>query len=120
MRWADKILLRWRSLFRPRRVEQELDDELQFHLQQQIEENLAAGMKLEDARYAARRHSAATAGRASHAATSPESSRAGNSRRLHGGSERRTDCTAHRRLNNRELNSQTRAKSRFHPLHPKF
>jgi hypothetical protein len=30
-------------------VEQELDDELRFHLQQQTEENLAAGMTLEDA-----------------------------------------------------------------------
>src|SRR5438094_3954264 len=55
MRWTDKLRLRWRSLWRRPRVEQELDDELRFHLQQQIEENLAAGMSPEEARYAARR-----------------------------------------------------------------
>ena len=55
MRWLDKLLLRWRSLFRRHDVEHELDAELRFHLQQQIEENLAAGMSPEEARYAARR-----------------------------------------------------------------
>ena len=55
MRWLGKLLLRWRSLFRRRDVEHELDAELHFHLQQQIEENLAAGMSPEEARYAARR-----------------------------------------------------------------
>ncbi|HXA07385.1 MAG TPA: ABC transporter permease [Bryobacteraceae bacterium] len=55
MRWADKILLRCRSLFRRRDIEQELDDELRFHFQQQVEENIAAGMSDEEARYAARR-----------------------------------------------------------------
>jgi predicted permease len=55
MRWADKLLLRLRSLFSRTRVEQELDDELGFHLQKQIEENLTAGMRAEEANYAARR-----------------------------------------------------------------
>ena len=55
MRWADKLLLRLRSLLRRERIDHELDDELRFHLEQQIEENLAAGMSPEDARYAARR-----------------------------------------------------------------
>src|SRR5579872_3681954 len=55
MRWTGKLLLRLRSLFRRERVEQELDDELRFHLEQQIEENLAAGMSADEARYAARR-----------------------------------------------------------------
>jgi predicted permease len=55
MRWRDKLLLRLRSLFRGERVERELDDELRFHLEQQIAENLAAGMSAEEARYAARR-----------------------------------------------------------------
>jgi len=55
MRWADKFLLRLRSLFRRRELEQELDDELRFHLERQIEENLSAGMTPEEARYAARR-----------------------------------------------------------------
>ena len=55
MRWADKLLLRLRSLLRRERIEHELDDELRFHIEQQIEENLAAGMTPEEARYAARR-----------------------------------------------------------------
>ena len=54
-RWGDKVVLRLRSLFRGQRVERELDDELRFHLEQQIAENLAAGMSAEEARYAARR-----------------------------------------------------------------
>jgi len=55
MRWVEKLRLRARSLFRRTRVERELDDELRFHLEQQIAENLAAGMSAEEARYAARR-----------------------------------------------------------------
>jgi predicted permease len=55
MRWADKIVLRWQSLFGRRHIEQELDEELRFHVEQQIEQNLAAGMSPEEARYAARR-----------------------------------------------------------------
>jgi predicted permease len=48
-------LLRVRSLFRRGHVEQELDAELRFHFEQQLEEKLAAGRTPEDARYAARR-----------------------------------------------------------------
>ncbi len=55
MRWANKLLLRLRSLSLRPDVEGELDDELRFHLEQQIKENLAAGMSAEEARYAARR-----------------------------------------------------------------
>jgi putative ABC transport system permease protein len=55
MRWADKFRLRLRSLFRRREVEAGLDDELRFHFEQQIAENLAAGMTAEEAWYAARR-----------------------------------------------------------------
>jgi macrolide transport system ATP-binding/permease protein len=55
MRRADKLLLRLRSLFRRGSVEQELDAELRFHFEQQIEENLAAGMSAEAAQHAARR-----------------------------------------------------------------
>jgi predicted permease len=53
MRWAEKLHLRWRSLVRHRWVEQELEEELRFHLDQQVAENLAAGMTAEDARRAA-------------------------------------------------------------------
>ncbi len=55
MRWLEKLRLRCRSLFRRARVERELDEELRFHLDQQMAENLAAGMSAEQARYAARR-----------------------------------------------------------------
>src|SRR5438105_2868745 len=55
MRWFDELKLRLRTLFRHKRVESELDSELQFHLEQQIAENIAAGMPSEEARYAALR-----------------------------------------------------------------
>ena len=49
------LRLRVRSLLRRGRVENELDRELRFHIDQQTEENIAAGMKPEEARLAARR-----------------------------------------------------------------
>src|SRR6266404_3916502 len=55
MRWAYKLLLRLRSLFCRPKVEEELDNELRFHVEQQIEENLAAGMPRDEARSAALR-----------------------------------------------------------------
>ncbi len=48
-------MLRLQALFRKDRVEQELDDELRFHVEKQIEENVAAGMTPEQARTAALR-----------------------------------------------------------------
>jgi hypothetical protein len=39
----------------PRRSAFTVDDEIQFHLEQQIGENIAAGMNREEARYAAMR-----------------------------------------------------------------
>ncbi|MGI9075078.1 MAG: ADOP family duplicated permease [Bryobacteraceae bacterium] len=55
MRLANIFRLRLRSLFAHKRVEQELDEELRYHLERQIDENVAAGMKPEAARYAALR-----------------------------------------------------------------
>jgi len=55
MRLIYKLPLRLRSLFRKREADRDLDDELQFHLQSQIEEYVAKGMKPEEARYAALR-----------------------------------------------------------------
>jgi putative ABC transport system permease protein len=55
MRTLDKLCLRLRSLFRRNRADEELDREIQFHLDLQIEENFAAGMSPEEARYAATR-----------------------------------------------------------------
>ncbi len=44
MRWIYKIPLRLRSLFRKTRVERELSEELRFHVNRLVEENLAQGM----------------------------------------------------------------------------
>src|SRR5215471_728572 len=46
----------WRrllSLLRRRRHEREMEEEMRFHLEMQIEQNLASGMAAEEARYAA-------------------------------------------------------------------
>ena len=55
MRWFYKLLLRFRSLFRKGRVEQELSDELRFHVGKLTEEYVAKGMTPEEARYASLR-----------------------------------------------------------------
>src|SRR5215468_5304790 len=54
-RWLIRVRLTVRSVFRRRRAEQELDEELQYHLDRQIEEKLNAGLTPEEARYAALR-----------------------------------------------------------------
>lgn len=53
--WLYTIPLRLRSLFRRKRVDQDLDDELSYHLEQQIRQNMDKGMSSEEARYAALR-----------------------------------------------------------------
>ena len=53
--WFYTVPLRLRSLFRRGQVEAELDEELRYHLERQIEVNTAAGMSVEEARYAALR-----------------------------------------------------------------
>ena len=55
MRALDKIRLRLRSLFRRRRVDRELEDEFRFHLDQLVEEEIAAGVAAEEARRSALR-----------------------------------------------------------------
>jgi predicted permease len=55
MRWLQSISNWLRSLFRRNTVEQELGSELRFHIERQVEENIAAGMNSEDARRAAMR-----------------------------------------------------------------
>jgi predicted permease len=51
--WIYTIPLRLRSLFRRQRVEQELDEELRYHIESEIEEYVARGMNPEEARRAA-------------------------------------------------------------------
>ena len=50
MRMLVKSRLRFRSLFRRSAVERQLEDELRFHIDQLVEENISAGMSPTDAR----------------------------------------------------------------------
>jgi macrolide transport system ATP-binding/permease protein len=53
--WWLTARLRFRSILRRNRVEQELDEELRFHLEHKIEEGIAKGLSPKEARYAAMR-----------------------------------------------------------------
>ena len=53
--WLYTIPLRLRSLVRRRHVEQELNEELEFHLEQKIAQGIAGGLSPKEARYAAMR-----------------------------------------------------------------
>jgi macrolide transport system ATP-binding/permease protein len=53
MRWLFLIQMRLRSLFGRPRLENELADELRFHLEEHIHENVAAGMQADQARLTA-------------------------------------------------------------------
>src|SRR5579863_6469246 len=55
IRWFHKIPLRLRSLLSRDRIEQELTEEVRFHLEKLTAEKRAQGMPAEEARYAARR-----------------------------------------------------------------
>ncbi len=55
MHWFTQLGMRLRMLFGRGRAGERLDDELRFHLERQIAENLAAGMSAEEARLAALR-----------------------------------------------------------------
>jgi macrolide transport system ATP-binding/permease protein len=55
MRWYYKLPLRLRSIFHKNRAELDLREELQFHLQNQIDEYVAQGMNPKEARQAALR-----------------------------------------------------------------
>ena len=55
MRMLDQLLMKFRMAFARGKAASQLDDELRFHLDRQIAENLAAGMEPEEARTAALR-----------------------------------------------------------------
>ena len=55
MSWASVVATRLRGLLEHKRLERELDDEIRFHLEMQIEDNLKTGMSPTEARYAALR-----------------------------------------------------------------
>src|SRR5918912_3166912 len=48
--WVYTIPLRLRSIFRRASIEQELDEELRFHIERQIEEYVARGVPADEAR----------------------------------------------------------------------
>jgi putative ABC transport system permease protein len=52
-RWLGVLWMRARSVFRSSQVERELEKELRFHLDQEIEEGRANGLSLDEARWAA-------------------------------------------------------------------
>jgi predicted permease len=55
MRWTRRLRLRIRSLLRRSRVEEEIDEELRYHLERQTDAFIAGGMDPAEARYAALR-----------------------------------------------------------------
>jgi putative ABC transport system permease protein len=55
MRWLTMLRLRLRALLRPDAADSDLDIEMQDHLQHLVEEHVARGMTIEQARRAARR-----------------------------------------------------------------
>jgi putative ABC transport system permease protein len=55
MDWAQRIREWFRALFRKEQLDQEMDEELRFHLEEQTRENIEAGMSPAEARAAALR-----------------------------------------------------------------
>lgn len=55
MMWARRLWIRLQTLLRRNPSAQRLDTEIRFHIDQQIAENIAAGMNPQEARYAAMR-----------------------------------------------------------------
>src|SRR5579875_3693940 len=55
MRWSSMLRLRLRSLFSRKRVDAELEEEMRYHLDREIELQIAAGKTPVEARFAALR-----------------------------------------------------------------
>ena len=55
MRWVERFRMAMLMLFRRKAETERLNQELEFHLEQQIAENVAEGMQPEEARMAALR-----------------------------------------------------------------
>jgi predicted permease len=55
MAMLNKLRLRLRALFFKSKMEEELDEEVRFHLEREIQENIARGMSPEEARFASLR-----------------------------------------------------------------
>ena len=55
MGWIRKAKLRFRALFQKKELDERMDHEMRLHIEMQTQENIEAGMKPEEARYAALR-----------------------------------------------------------------
>jgi predicted permease len=55
MAWYDAVRTAFDALFRRRRMEREMDDEMRFHLEMEAQRNVRAGMTPDEATWAARR-----------------------------------------------------------------
>src|SRR6266852_4388891 len=55
MKWIRNVNLRLRALFQKQKLDTQMDDEMRSHIEMQTQENIEAGMKPAEARYAALR-----------------------------------------------------------------
>jgi predicted permease len=55
MKWWQQLLVRFRSFFRKAEFDSQMNEEMRAHVEMQTQENIAAGMKPREARYAALR-----------------------------------------------------------------
>src|SRR4030095_5333840 len=55
MNWLHTLRLRFRALLQKERLDARMDDEMRSHIEMQTQENIEAGMRPEEARYAALR-----------------------------------------------------------------
>src|SRR6266508_1928705 len=55
MNWFQKLRLRFRALFHKEKLDAQMNDEMRSHIEMQTQENIEAGMKPDEARYAALR-----------------------------------------------------------------
>src|SRR5258708_14065196 len=55
MNWLRDLRLRWRAFSQKKALDARMDDEMRSHIEMQTDENIEAGMKPKEARYAALR-----------------------------------------------------------------
>src|SRR6266508_1998271 len=55
MNWFHKLRRRFRALFHKEKLDARMDDEMRSHIEMQTQEDIEAGMKPQEARYAALR-----------------------------------------------------------------
>src|SRR6266480_7076830 len=53
MNWLHKLRLRLRALLQKKKLDARMDDEMRSHIEMQTQENIDAGMRPDEARYAA-------------------------------------------------------------------